>query len=1299
MSTSIIVIFLIIHILMLNMTKRNYFICVFIFIFCFSGNIVAQIKLVDARGTLRDTAILLSGRVKYTDTASMLSPYLRKLDSIKTSPFYLVGGTVDAGSNKTGSIYRTGEIAASSAVFGSYNNVNSAPTNGLIVSGNVGIGTTSPYNKLDVVGGLNIRNIAGNWGTGYGIELNTSANSPRIDWVYNGAYVGQFSSDANNFILQNSKQGTGGFAFITNVSGTGTEKVRISNNGNVGIGITSPVTTLHLQNPLLATDNINADAQILRLSRLQTSGVKWDNVAQFNLGSYQVESTNKSAKSRLDLAMNDAGSLATSNIMTWQANGKVGINTTAPSYHLDVVGRGRFSDSLLGTTAQFNALTTGSTNDSIVTIDASGNLKKRSATLLVDTNSLNKIYWSLNGNALTTQKILGTTTNFDLPLYTNNIERVRIKTNGNVGIGTSAPASILHVESTENANYTSVGRFLAPNNTSAGNATQINFGTVMSAGNNAEWRFIYQGNNSTTNRVDFGMNGYTAPIISYLVNGRVGIGNGSPSTKLDVVGTGKFSDTLYGTKAVFSSLSSGATTDSVVTIDANGVLKRINQSLFTTPVSATVSGIVNNTALQELGGVDKKINGIIIGNGGGNSYLNLRVGYGAFNANTTGTSNTALGTYALAAATSGSGNTSLGSTSLNSNTSGSNNTAVGQYAGRYLTTGSNNTFIGQSAGNNITTGSYNISIGNSNLVSGNNNTIIGGTSTSINIGANTKNNIIALGNGIGAIRLYADSIGNVGIGNTAPNNKLELTHGTAGNSGLRLTNLPNSTTAKSASAVNQKYLSVDANGDVVLAAAADAIISVTGLASGLTSPVTAATFQAGSFENSYSKTDSTVIYVNQTDGTQWVYSAASGGVYKSYAAPASTEWYTSGSTTDAGSNKTGAIYRTGNVGINTNAPSQKFDVNGTALFRNGNTSNAFTSNQVLFGYSTTNNYMHAIKTRHNNAASLGNAIDFYVWQTTDALTSVGSKHGMTIDATGVGIGGITAPVTTLHVNNPLAATNTVNANAQVLRLSRPSVVNVKWDNISQFNLGSYAVAGASTNEAYTRLDLAMNDGPNTTTSNIMTWTANGRVGIGTTAPGYPLHIYSAAPSSIYVESTTADNNGMMILNANTASNWSSNWHEFLMFKNQGTLIGSVINNGTAAVSYSTTSDQRLKENIQPTSFSIADLKKIEIKDFTYKSDKGTYPQTGVMAQQLYKVIPSVVTVGGADATKNPWQVDYGKLTPYLIKAVQDQQQQIEQLQEKSKNQTDQMNEIKLQNQQLLNLINQLEKRIQSLEKN
>lgn len=75
-------------------------------------------------------------------------------------------------------------------------------------NGNVGIGTTAPTTNLDVVGGFHLRNTTGAAGSNYGIELNTNSTAPRIDWVFNGAYIGQFASDANDFQLRNSKLST-----------------------------------------------------------------------------------------------------------------------------------------------------------------------------------------------------------------------------------------------------------------------------------------------------------------------------------------------------------------------------------------------------------------------------------------------------------------------------------------------------------------------------------------------------------------------------------------------------------------------------------------------------------------------------------------------------------------------------------------------------------------------------------------------------------------------------------------------------------------------------------------------------------------------------------------------------------------------------------------------------------------------------------------------------------------------------------------------------------------------------------
>lgn len=71
------------------------------------------------------------------------------------------------------------------------------------------------------------------------------------------------------------------------------------------------------------------------------------------------------------------------------------------------------------------------------------------------------------------------------------------------------------------------------------------------------------------------------------------------------------------------------------------------------------------------------------------------------------------------------------------------------------------------------------------------------------------------------------------------------------------------------------------------------------------------------------------IYVSSVNNSQWTWN---GSAYVTYTSPASTPWMLSGGSTDAGSNKSGAIYRTGSVGIGSNTipnASAQLDVNST----------------------------------------------------------------------------------------------------------------------------------------------------------------------------------------------------------------------------------------------------------------------------------------------------------------------------------------------------------------------------------
>ncbi|WP_395632900.1 beta strand repeat-containing protein [Flavobacterium sp.] len=253
--------------------------------------------------------------------------------------------------------------------------------------------------------------------------------------------------------------------------------------------------------------------------------------------------------------------------------------------------------------------------------------------------------------------------------------------------------------------------------------------------------------------------------------------------------------------------------------------------------------------------------------------FNCAYGNEAMRFNTTGTLNGAYGTRSLFKNTTGSANIAVGHRALEANTTGNNNTAVG-YSSLLFNVGNDNIAIGAMTPRNLLTGNANIFIGTEtaiNLKNGNFNVFLGRVrlndafSSDRLAGFNTDKTII-LADGNGNQRLFIHSNGNtglglgnniipanrldvnggvvigrsfvprsntmdtnaiiaplngmlvegsVGIGTSAPGNKVEIKHGRNGFSGLRFTNLTSNFNPTS-SLVTNKFLTVNENGDVVL---------------------------------------------------------------------------------------------------------------------------------------------------------------------------------------------------------------------------------------------------------------------------------------------------------------------------------------------------------------------------------------------------------------------------------------------------------------------------------------------------
>ena len=175
------------------------------------------------------------------------------------SPFHLLdlgttnGRKLAIHQNANGNDYYGFGISASTLEFHAGNNEAADPQ--MVVkksSGNVGIGTTDPADKLDVNGGVTISRGDATSGLTRTLTIGGSRNSSdndfaRIDFENlddnstNSPYIGARISSQND-----NSDDDGDLRFFTATDGTLTRGMTVESNGNVGIGDFNPSHPLHM---------------------------------------------------------------------------------------------------------------------------------------------------------------------------------------------------------------------------------------------------------------------------------------------------------------------------------------------------------------------------------------------------------------------------------------------------------------------------------------------------------------------------------------------------------------------------------------------------------------------------------------------------------------------------------------------------------------------------------------------------------------------------------------------------------------------------------------------------------------------------------------------------------------------------------------------------------------------------------------------------------------------------------------------------------------------------------------------
>ena len=259
---------------------------------------------------------------------------------------------------------------------------------------------------------------------------------------------------------------------------------------------------------------------------------------------------------------------------------------------------------------------------------------------------------------------------------------------------------------------------------------------------------------------------------------------------------------------------------------------------------------------------------------------------------------------------------------------------------------------------------------------------------------------------------------------------------------------------------------------------------------------------------------------------------------------------------------------------------------------------------------------------------------------------------MTILTNGnVGIG-ITTPASKLEIYS----TATFNARTSGINIHRPGsygqYASISFNSASTYFSSTYNGAGAG---SYGDFKWQAYDTTSTPVER-MRIDSSGNLLVGKTGTSNVNNGFALVPNG--ASNIVRDGGLCMQFNRKTSDG------DILQFLKDATTVGS-ISVTASATSYNTTSDKRLKDNIQTITDGTEKVMAMNAVTHTWKNKPDTKPVHGFIAQEMQQIIPEAVT--GNPDSEEMMSMDYGRITPLLVASLQDAHKKIKELENKINN--------------------------------